>query len=84
MMGFSFSLLISVMESSSSFGFLGTGFIVAPSTVQARQKLATILRHHCHPRELSKAVTTGAKTIVPNPEPQVEIPVTKDLFFSNQ
>ena len=50
----------------------------------ARQKLATILRHHCQPKELSKAVTTGAKTIVPNPEPQVEIPVTKDLFFSNQ
>ena len=50
----------------------------------AKQKQATILLHHCHPMPASRAVTTGANTIVPNPEPQVDIPVTRDLFFSNQ
>ena len=50
----------------------------------SRQKPATILLHHCQPRLLSSAVTTGANTIVPNPEPQVEMPVTRDRFFSNQ
>ena len=50
----------------------------------AKQRPATILLHHCQPRPASRAVTTGAKTMVPKPEPQVDIPVTKDLFFSNQ
>ena len=107
----SFCFLSSVIESSSSLGFLGTGFIVAPSNehwkkgnleqkcycndiwirvyfwdilylylLTPRQKLATILLHHCHPKAPSRAVTTGAKTMVPKPEPHVEIPKTKTIL----
>ncbi len=45
-----------------------------------RQRPARILLQPCQPKLASRVVTRGAKMMVPAPEPQVEIPATKQTI----
>ena len=50
------------------------GLLKAPHTARLRQSPAMILSVPCHPKVPSSALTRGARTKVPTPEPHVAIP----------
>ena len=50
------------------------GLLSAPQTARLRQSPAMILSVPCHPKMSSSALTRGARTKVPTPEPHVAIP----------
>ncbi len=48
--------------------------------ITRRQRPARILLQPCQPKLASRVVTRGAKMMVPAPDPQVEIPATKQTI----